>query len=377
MPSLQTAGTGVPALFSQELTEFPSTVHRNIYSAARQLTPLNRSLGSMEEGELKDSCKAYHAFMLDMLSDMYENPEAYGLPVHMLEDFLGGRKLNGVKRKEPAKTEKIRSQTYNAVNGYQVLLCMLGRNGRLQGNRLEVSPDAMNNIEKRTSTSISPIPLAARLNALVRVGLKREGGSFVSDRYPNMFAGMCALANSCENMNSFGYFAFQNLEFRNIGSKYRPTYEDYINPFTAERRAIAGEIDDCARKRKAKPACNTFWKVDYKYKGGQAMCLENAHGDLIIRVTGTYGWDDPKLINGRLEQESLEFQRYILRHLWGCTGCSTSHLGAFAWVLGHKRRVCMGGGIGFRWTNPGSEDVDAITRCLEIRCRIIDELKGK
>jgi hypothetical protein len=204
-----------------------------------------------------------------------------------------------------------------------------------------------------------------------------EGGGFVSVRHPNMFMGMCALANSSEKMNSFGYFAFQNLELRNIRSKYKPIYEDYVHPLISGRRSVADEIDACARNIKLKPACNTFWKVDYKYAGAQVMCLENDHGDLIIRITATYSWDDPALINNRLGGESSEFQRYILRHLWGCTGCSTSHLGVFVIVLGHKRRVCMGGGIGFRWTNPTHEDVDAIRKCLEFRCGIIDELKGK
>ena len=361
--------------FTGELTVFPSMVHRNIYSAARQISPLDRSLCGMEDGSRKDSCKAFHAFILEMLSDMYENPEAYGLPVYLLENFLNGRKLNGVKRKQPAHTEKIRSQTYNAVNGYQVLLCLMGRSGELEGDVLTIPQKALDDMAKRSSGPSSPINLSTRLKGLGRVGLIQKGESFVSARYPDMFLGMCALAKSSENMNSFGYFAFQNLEFRNIQTRYKPTYEDYTNPLTAGRRAVADEIYSCALKEKAKPACNTFWKVDYKYAGAQVMCLENDHGDLIIRITATYSWDDPALINNRLTGESPKFQHYILRHLWGCTGCSTSHLGAFAYVLGHKRRVCMGGGIGFKWTNPTHEDVDAIRKCIAFRCRIIDELK--
>ena len=45
---------------------------------------------------LKLSCEAYHRFVLDMLSDMYEFPKAYELPVLELEHFLDGRKLNGI-----------------------------------------------------------------------------------------------------------------------------------------------------------------------------------------------------------------------------------------------------------------------------------------
>lgn len=363
--------------FNLELTEFPSTVHRNIYCAARQLTPLARSVAGITDGALKASCEAYHAFTLEMLSDMYEHPEAYGLPVMELEKFLGGKKLNSVRRKYPAQTEKLRSQTYNAVNGYQVFLCALARESEVQGGALLLPPGVLEAAGKRACGPSSPIPLNQRLEALKRVGLLPEGDRLVSVRHPDMFAGMCALAKSSEKMSSFGYFAFQNLEFRNIGAKYKPAYEDYMNPLVAARRAIADEIHGSALALKARPACNTFWKVDYKYKGAQVMCLENEHGDLGIRITGTYGWDDPALINSRLEGESPEFGKYILRHIWGCTGCSTTHLGAFATILGQKRRVCMSGGIGFRWWNPTAGDLEAIQKCLAFRCEIIDELKGK
>lgn len=363
--------------FNRDLTEFPSMVHRIIYSCARQLTPLERSLAGMEDEALNASCVAFHVFMLELLSDLYENTGAYSLPATELEKFLGGKKLNGVKQKQPAKTEKLWSQTVNAVNGYQLLLCMLGRDGQVRGNTLAVTPGTLEAIAKRTGSTTSPIPLDVRLQALARVGLVQQDGVFVCSRHPDMFAGMQALAASSEKLSSFGYFAFQNLEFRNIGAKYSPSYEDYVHPLIAQRRAIADDIDALARQLKAKPACNTFWKVDYKYNGVQTLCLGTERGELDVRITETYGWDDPALINGRLEQESPEFQRYILRHIWGCTGCSTSHLGGFTTILGHKRRVCIGGGIGFRWKNPGREDLESIEKCLEFRCRIIDELKKK
>lgn len=47
--------------FLRELTVFPSAVHRNIYSAARQITPQGLSICGMEDGALKDSCKAFWA----------------------------------------------------------------------------------------------------------------------------------------------------------------------------------------------------------------------------------------------------------------------------------------------------------------------------
>lgn len=363
--------------FALELATFPTLVHRNIYAAARRVTPLDRSLRDMADGEMKESGRAFHAFLMDLFSDMYEDPAAYGLPAGLLEEFLHGRKLNGARRQEPAKTERLRSQTVNAVYGYQSLLYLLARGGEVQGGRLKLSPGVLEDAARRTGTASSPIPLDVRLSGLARAGLVLEGDEMVSLRHPGMFPAMHALSGASEKMSSSGFFAFQNLEFRNIAAPYKPVYEDYVNPLTASRRAAADRIDACARDLGMRPACNTFWKVDYKYKGVQALCLENATGDLAIRVSETYSWDDPGLINTRLAKQSPEFQRHILRHLWGCTGCSASHLGAFVTILGHKRRVCMGGGIGLRWTNPGPEDLPFIFECLKMRREIIGELKTK
>ena len=122
---------GINMNFCIELTSFPSAVHKNIYSAARGLTPLKKSLVSITDPETHASCTAFHSFVVDMLSDMYDNPKEYYLPVLMLEDFCDGKKVNGMKQKFPSKTKSLLSQTRNVVNSYMALLCMLGRFGTL------------------------------------------------------------------------------------------------------------------------------------------------------------------------------------------------------------------------------------------------------
>ncbi|HML47482.1 MAG TPA: hypothetical protein PKE04_12125 [Clostridia bacterium] len=362
--------------FSIERTDFPSAIHRKIYCAARQLTPLSLSLEGIADPPLRDACAAFHAFMLDLFSDLYDHPEAYGLPVLELDTFLEGRTANAAKRKNPSKAKKLIAQVQNSVTGYQHLLCLLGKLGTLEEDRLIVADASLAILAKQTSTSVSPIPLETRLTGLARVGLEREGNAFAAPRHPDMLRGLQALALSFDKLNSFGFFAFQNLEFRNLSRPYKPTYEDYTRPLIASRRALADQVRQAAQDLGLSPQCNTFWKVDYKYKGMQALCLENHDGDLVLRVTETYGWDDPSLINGRLAEESPDFQRYILRHVWGCTGCSTDHLGRFTTILGKKRRVCMGGGIGFRWINPNARDLEAVVRCMRFRCAIVRDLKA-
>lgn len=364
--------------FTRELTVFPSAVHRIVYSGAQGLTSLSESLRGIADPALRASCEAYRRFVADMLSDMYDHPEAYHLPAFELERFLDGGKLNGVKQKRPARTKDVLARTRNSVHGYMALLCMLGRAGTPRGDILAISEEEFPAIAKRVSSSVSPIPLEKRLEALARVGLAGAECGFRATSHPGMFPAMCALARQTDGkLSGFAFFAFSNAEFRNIAASYRPTAEDYFRPLVRERREAARALDEIAGKSGLRPVVSTFWKVDYKYKGAQVMCVSSFEGELDIRVTETYHWDDPALINDRLAREPAEFQRYALRHVWRCDACATTHLGRFVTVLGKRQRVCGGGVIGFRWRNPSGEDIRAVERMIQMRREIVDELKAK
>ena len=362
--------------FRKELVDFPSAVHRLIYFAARGLTPLEKSLADIRDPDMRASCAAHRGFLLDMLSDMYDNPGAYSLPVLELERFLDGRKLNGVKQKFPARTKAVLSRTRNAVHGYMVLLCVLGLSGTPRGDALLVPEETYPAIARRVNGPTSPISLEARLAALSRVGLERTDDGLRARTHPNLFPALCALAKKTDGkLSGFAFFAFCNAEFRTLGAKYRPAPEDYFEPLVRERRAAAVALDNFATNNGLYPVISTFWKADYKYKGVQVLCVNSFEGELDIRVTETYNWDDPALINDRLEKEPHAFQRNALRHVWRCDACATTHLGRFVTILGKRQRVCGGGAIGFRWRNPAPEDIGAIERLIELRCEIISEMK--
>ena len=108
----------------------------------------------------------------------------------------------------------------------------------------------------------------------------------------------------------------------------------------------------------------------------QVICIENQMCDLVIRVWGAARVEND-MINERLMREDEATRKYLTRHLWGCTGCSTSHLGWIVDLMGKPRRVCSGGGINFRWVNPVEADIEYIRLCLKYRREIIDELKMK
>ncbi|MDR0324673.1 MAG: hypothetical protein LBI19_01085 [Oscillospiraceae bacterium] len=199
--------------FSVELTEFPSAVHKCIYSSARGLTPLERSLVNVADPDIRSSCIAFHGFVRDMLSDMYDHPEIYGLPVGMLEDFCGKITVNGMKQRSPSKAKTILSQTRNSCF-YIEFLYILGEIGTVSGNTLIVSEEDMELLERKSRPAISPIPLDKRLAALARVGLSCDGRRFASERHSDMFPAMSALAKQCAGKRGFEGFAFRTLDFR-------------------------------------------------------------------------------------------------------------------------------------------------------------------
>lgn len=360
--------------FSQELSQFPSEVHRVIYDAARYLTPLSVSLEGMEDAALRASCEQYYGFVQAMLSDMYDHPEAYHLPVMALEDFCAGKKVNGMKRKYPAKTKSLLAQTHNVVSGYMKTLCMLGMLGTVQGDTLCIPDDAMPLIRRRVQTSVSPISPEKRLQALERVGLVWQDTCFVSTQFPGMLPALSALTARLDKLSGFDYFAFTNAEFRNIGAKYKPTVDDYFRPLPAAMRERAYALHAFAIANKLTPQINTFWKVDYKYKGAQALCI-GSEGKLDVRVTCSYLWDGHDMTNELLALLPEAIQRDAQRHVWRCEACSTTHLGHFVTIMGRRQRVCGGGLIGFRWYNPGEADMGTIQALIRVRMEVANALK--
>lgn len=364
--------------FKVELTEFPSEVHKRIYCHGREVTPLCNSLADMPDSEMKESCEEFYGFVMEMYSDMYDHPEEYELPVHELENYLAGRKVNGVKQKYPSKTKSIISHTINAPGRYMATLANMAYMGKLCGDVLILQQEELTEINRRVNTSASPISLEKRLEALKRVGLVQTEKGFVSEKYPKMFQAMCAMAEKTKGrFSGFDYYLFEKLDFRNMTKSYKPVYTDYIRPLSKEKQDIAYELHNMAKEWGCRDVINTFLKIEYKYKGVQVMTIDTYDSRLQLRVTQVYGWDDKELFNKRLEKESVELQKYTLRHLLRCTGCATSHLGAFVEVLGHRNRVCGGGQIGLIWNNPTESDMDKIRFFIKTRCEIIDEMKKK
>lgn len=339
--------------------------------------PLSRTLDSVTDPYLRRSCEALHSFVTDMLSDMYDNAEAYHLPVMKIEEFCNGKPLKEMKRQFPKEYKNLLSQIGNAVPSYMGLLCKIGERGTLTGNDFVVSEERLKEIKKQSKSSTSPITFDKRMEALKRVGLTMEiiptgEGCFTFENHFDIFPALHALVDKHN---------FSMLDFRNINSKYNPNYEDYFISLITGQRSLAYELHNFAMKYKMRVSLNANWGVNYHYKSKQIMCIGTGNDierNLSVKVIGKERNDDHSIIDKSLEKESQEFKEQVRQHMTGCDAnqclnCSTFSSGNYVTVLGKKHQMCGERIIGYAWREPTLSDMEMIKRLIEIRCIIINE----
>jgi hypothetical protein len=265
----------------------------------------------------------------------------------------------------------------------------MGEAGKLNGDNLILSRDDYLSIRNRFDQDLSLkksidlyklIPYQVRLNGLQKHGLlivEDEEITISSKVYPKMFPAMKALAESAKEVKTFGEQNFFTCEFRQIFKRYTPKYEDVIQTLNEPQKVLCDAVHAYLLSIGARPSCTTYWKVNYKYRGDQITQISTEGTTLRIMINGLYWWDgDVNILNQRLIIKGSDFQKYALRNLNYCTGCSTSHEGGgFVRVLGRKVRLC--GSIGFRITNPDIGQYDYMKDMIRIRVEIINELNKK
>lgn len=360
-----------------ELTEFPSVLHSHIYSKWRGIMPLSYAIDSVKDPSLRKSCLTLHGFIEAMLSDMYDNPELYHFPMMKLEEFYGEKLLVEMKRQFPKEFKKILSQTGNAVPSYFNLLCKIGVNGILKGNDFVVSEESLKEIKKQSKSSTSPVSFEKRMEALKRVGFVMEvldSGEvcFTSKKHIEIFPALQALADKHN---------FSMLDFRNIDSKYNPTYEDYFISLIDGQRELAYELHNFTKDYKMRVSLNANWGVNYHYKSKHVMCIGTGNDFerlLSVTVIGKERSDDHTIIDRSLAKETQDFKEQVFKHLTGCDAnqclnCSTYSSGNYVTVLGKRHQMCGGGIIGYAWRVPALSDIEMVKRLIKIRCEIINE----
>ncbi|BCN31005.1 hypothetical protein [Anaeromicropila herbilytica] len=382
--------------FIKEKRAFPTYVHKVIYLNALRQTPIERSLACTEgiDQEMVRSCQEYYSFVMEMHSDMYEDPSAWGMNPGEYDEFLGDAKENGMKQKYPSKTKALRSKARNCIQPYQHLLLSLGKIGRLTNNALTLPNEEYYGIKKFFDVKLNPklknllnvVPYQVRMNAFQRVGLiiteSDDGVTITSNRYPNMLQAMTELARSSEYVETFGGHNFHHTDFRQIFYRYTPKFDDVVQPLIDSHRDIIDQVHALAPELGLTSDCSTYWKVNYHYKGVHVMCIDTddrfEHRSKLVntvRVRINGAMSDLPLYLDKIKGQGVEFVNYFMRHLSYCTACSTTHLGWKCEVFGRNVRVC--GSPTFQIINPSELDIEYIRKFVELRKEIIDLEKNK
>lgn len=385
--------------FNKNQREFPSRVHKIITITALRQTPPGVSLAGKDScsPDLIESCRSYQHFIINMLSDMYDHPLAWGMNAGEYDAFLCGHKENAMKHRNPAKTLELRSKTYNCVHAYMEFLKNIAAAGIPDGESLLIPPADFTNIRTKFDKTLTPkksslfndVPYRTRLDALARVGFivneneTLHGGDAVITYKQNadIFPAMIELAKSAVNAKTFGGHNFYYTDFRQIFSNYIPGYEDVVQPLSDNQRIVTDEIHELAKAMKLRPSCTTYWKVNYQYKGKFVMCIDTDDitgersgcvNNFRIRVGGSH---DSRYLD-KIAAKGDDFVKYFMRHLSYCTACSTSHAGGgFYNIFGRRVRLCCG--PAFRILNAVHEDIAYIKQFIEICMEMISLEKDK
>jgi len=302
--------------FNIEVNEFSSAIHESIYSRARRLMPLADHPAIAEPA--RESWKALHNFLMGMLSDMYDYPEKYNLPVGKLEKFLDGRDIHKAKRDSISKTKSMLVETKHAVSKY--------------------------------------------LNALK---------PSIYENHPEMRLAMDTISRCWYNIM---------YDYRDIAPKYKPTFDDFFAALFAEQRKTAYALHSFAMERKMRTGTNANWGVLYDYKGKHVMTIVTGgdmHIGLAVKIIGKGKKDDISALENALAKEPQAFQGQVLNHLSGCDAnrclhCSGYSSGRYVSILGKQHQMCGEGIISYDFYNPVSEHVAMIKHLINMRCEYIE-----
>jgi hypothetical protein len=329
--------------FNIDITDFPSEAHKKLYQNARRkraLVPFSRTIDDIP-AELRVPCLALHGFIMEMYSDMYDNPDCY----------------------------------QSDCSGF---LLSIGKKGKMEEGGFTVPAEKL---QGKTAKDLKE--MGKRLDALrclSRVGFTFEtlpNGDyrFTSEKYPELFPALKLLDN--------GEHSFSLLRIHNIENGYKPSHEDYFFLYGEEQRALAYEIHNYAEEKKVRITFNKNGGIIYHYKSKMLMKYGTKRG-LSVTVTLKDKADPVAVVEQALLKEQSGFTAEVLPHMHGCaicpnkhgSGCSTGTSGKYIAVLGKRHEMCNTEIIGFDWHKPVAADLPAIKRLIDIRCALIEEAKA-
>jgi len=292
--------------FDKNQTEFPSPLHEAIWDCGIHILPLEmalpREVADDLQPSLAESCRQLHAFMLLLLSDMYENTAFY-LPI------CDNRRLG------------IQYRFFRPLIDYALL-------GETEYNRYKPKNGYGTQDEKG-------VTYQDRLKMMERAGLRvaYKGDSVVLTNalFPEMFPAMRAMAQAiaARKEKVSGDNCFMNCDFRVLCPSYKyDKIENALVFLSDEQRQVALALMEIAKKpgmtRSVPNGICGAHSILYKHKKREIMVINCMGNRVWLRFRIWYDRENPAPLEAffrSLEEDSPALKRYFARTIKRCRSC--------------------------------------------------------
>ena len=356
-------------IFDKNQTEFKDIIQEGIWEIGTRQVPLETTLPFIPE-ELKAACEDLHKFTNNLLADMYESPDSFGLEVN--------HSKSDEENKEQSKFY------FNFLTGIFKLKGMI-----LVGNNYEIPLGAFQKYIKKFDFKI--------IDSLKRHGLTCEEKSdtviVYNSLYPAMLTALKSMAEKAKEnykYNVADYILYN--DFRGLVN-YKRTFEDSIVILNDKNREIAQMLHDYCISHNALPrTCLHYSRVAYAHKTkivklnpllqGLVYTFEiGEKNQLVIHVEA--GREAFQMLEEKIlliEQEAEKFDDPEgFKELWRntlrqCKGCSNGkpcwHWEKCIEVFGKKIIVCQDH---LTISNPDEKILKHILQLIDFRIRVLSE----
>lgn len=186
-----------------------------------------------------------HVFYQDLLVDMYENPEAYGLPLVAYEAYVENRMRLENDKKKGKSIRADRMKVRVAIeNGICDFLFQIGQAGEPVGNGLVLDRSFFDTLidEKVKKTKNKAFPdKFERLGFVFKVG---ETVEVSNSQYQGMLGALSRLAKACALNEEYGFYFFRRCDLAVLEHKNLPAFEDAFRLVSVELRDEVKRNDD-------------------------------------------------------------------------------------------------------------------------------------
>ena len=232
-------------LFDKNQKEFPSYIHRSIWSNGLLLVPPEISLENVKP-EQKETYLDLYRYKANMYADMYQNPEQYTIDTEGIKEAINGKLWHQAHLSARWNKQKDRSNKLNEIERtnlphiicQQLLVYLISSDNEYFLNKIDFDKYFVTQSLKKCKYKINENDF---LSILSRCGLsvthKDDKVYFSNNKYPLMFAAIVKWQKLLEpyrkGKEKYKYdSAFLHLDYRFLFPDHKLTFENskwYMN----------------------------------------------------------------------------------------------------------------------------------------------------